>query len=458
MAARCGTLDLPQKNDLSSAITMLNDTIRVLSTVTENLPVGTNLGLLHFLWMLVSGALLPTRGAIFPALKSIGLSEEAMRRSWAAFGQGKWQIKPLVETWRSYVKGLVGWREHRLEGYLPITVDVTVFWRPTLKTAPSKHYHPAAQRALPAVIMGLAGEVGDINGQRLALPRAIERVHPRDGSESRLWTDLLKHVGKTLDKMDIAVVDAGLKINDLQTANVQRYVVRLATNFTARRNYLPDHVRGRKPTYGALVRPLPRQHKGKTKPATAPDDSTLWQLKDRTVRVEMWRELVLPKTVPSTDNLTVDVYAFHDPAFKHPWLLATSVKLSFESVHAIYTDRWPVEQIPLSAKQMLGSHRQFVHTPESVQRLPELALFAGSIVSFLAATFPPLPTGFWDRHPQRTPGRFRRALFGHPFPKDAPLSDQLREKHSATDHLPKGNLARRTQMPKNASFSTPLTI
>ena len=57
---------------------------------------------------------------------------------------------------------------------------------------------------------------------------------------------------------------------------------------------------------------------------------------------------------------------FHDPAFKQPWLLATPVKLKAESVHAIYTDRWPVEQIPLSAKQMLGTHRQFVHNAESI--------------------------------------------------------------------------------------------
>ena len=75
---------------------MINGTLRVLSKVTENLPVGTNLGLLPFLWMLVSGALLPRRGALFPALKSIGLSDGATRRAWAAFGQGKWQIKPLV--------------------------------------------------------------------------------------------------------------------------------------------------------------------------------------------------------------------------------------------------------------------------------------------------------------------------------------------------------------------------
>src|SRR5258708_35976270 len=135
---------------------MLNDTIRVLSQVTENLPIGTNLGLLHFLWMLVGGALLPTRGAIFPALKSIGLSDGATRRAWGAFGKGQWQIKELVGVWRSYVKGLEGWTEHRFEGYRPVRVDVTAFWRPTLKNCPSQPYHPAAQRALPAVIIGLA--------------------------------------------------------------------------------------------------------------------------------------------------------------------------------------------------------------------------------------------------------------------------------------------------------------
>ena len=123
--------------------------------------------------------------------------------------------------------------------------------------------------------------------------------------------------------------------------------------------------------------------------------------------------------------------------------VATPVRLKSQSVRAIYKDRWPVEQIPLSAKQMVGAHRQFVHNPESVQRLPELALLAGSILSFLAASFPPTPTGFWDRKPKRTPGRFRRLLMGKPFPKDVPISRQLREKKSATAHLPKGNLARR---------------
>jgi hypothetical protein len=425
---------------------MTNHTIAVLSTLLENLPIGTNLALLHFMWMLVSGALLPNRGAMFPALKATGLSDAATRRAWVAFRKGVWQMAILLVLWREYVKALPGWQERRYEGYLPVTADVTAFWRPALKNCPSKHYHPAANRALPAVIFGIRGEVGELNGQRIALPRAFERVHPKDTSEKRLWEDTLKNAKKELGEDEILVVDAGVKIASLQKAKIKRYVLRLATNFTARRNFLPEHHKGRKPKYGELVRPLPRKHKDKTLAATSPDETYSWVENRREIRVEIWRNLILNKTIPNQENKTFDVYAIYDPDFKQPWLLATPVSLKPESVYAIYKDRWPVEQIPLSAKQMVGAHRQFVHNKESVQRLPELALLAGSILSFLAASFPPTPTGFWDRKPRRTPGRFRRLLMGKPFPKDAPLSGQLREKKSATAHLPKGNLARRPKL------------
>lgn len=59
-----------------------------LIALTGDLPVGTNLALLHFIWMLVSGALLPQRGALFPALQATGLSTEATRRAWTAFRKG----------------------------------------------------------------------------------------------------------------------------------------------------------------------------------------------------------------------------------------------------------------------------------------------------------------------------------------------------------------------------------
>lgn len=421
---------------------MTNHTIAVLSTILGSLPVGTNLALLHFMWMLVSGALLPNRGAIFPALKAIGLSDAEARRAWVAFRKGVWQMPVLLVWWREYVKSLAGWQERRYEGYLPVTADVTGFWRPALKNCPSKHYHPAARRALPAVILGICGEVGELNGQRIALPRAFERVHPKDSSEKRLWEDVLKHAQEKLGGDEILVVDAGVKIAALQKAKIKRYLVRLATNFTARRNFFPEHHRGRKPKYGELVRPLPRTHKDKTLAATTPDETFSWFADGREIRAEIWRNLVLNTATPSPENETLDVYAIYDPDFEQPWLLATPLMLKPESVRTIYRDRWPVEQVPLSAKQMVGAHRQFVHNPESVQRLPELSLLAGSILSFLAASFPPTPTGFWDRKPKRTPGRFRRLLMGKPFPKDAPISGQFRKKQSVTAHLPKGHQTR----------------
>jgi len=203
------------------------------------------------------------------------------------------------------------------------------------------------------------------------------------------------------------------------------------------------------------VRPLARKHKDKTLQATAPDETYTWNEDGRELRAEIWRNLVLNKTEPNENNKTFDVYAIYDPNFNQPWLLATPVMLKSESVRAIYKDRWPVEQIPLSAKQMVGAHRQFVHADEAIQRLPELALLAGSILSFLAATAPVAPTGFWDRQPKRTPGRFRRTLMGKSFPQCYPLPEQLRKKASVTAHLPKGFLARRPKTNASASPAAP---
>jgi hypothetical protein len=62
--------------------------LRLLCTLVVACPVGTNLGLRHLLWMLASGRLLAARGAQFPGLADCGLPERAVRRAWAALGQG----------------------------------------------------------------------------------------------------------------------------------------------------------------------------------------------------------------------------------------------------------------------------------------------------------------------------------------------------------------------------------
>ncbi len=230
----------------------------LLCPLVVSQPVGTNLGLLHLLWMLVSGQLLAARGAVMPGLSACGLSERAVRRPWAALGQGEWASVELLTRWRALVRAEGHWRPHTHGGYHPVAVDVTAFWQPRLREC------------------------------------------------------------------------------------------------------------------------------------------------------------------------------------REPLLLASPLSVTAPVLWTLYRDRRPVEQLPLAAKQMLGAARAFVHAPETCQRLPARALLAGAILSYGAATSPALPTGFWDRCPQPTPGRLRRALARCPFPHNFPLPARIREKAAHTAHLPTG--------------------
>jgi len=394
--------------------------------------------------MLVSGRLLASRGALFPALKATGLADEVVRRAWAAFRGGVWRITYLLRVWREHVEGLPGWYYHEYEGYQPVGVDITAFFRPRLKRCPSKHYHPLAEKAIPAVIMGIIGQVGSLNGQRLALPQEFIRIKPKDGSEAGLRLRLIEQVVRKLNANEVGIFDAGFKLKELHTANLKRYVIRLPKNFTARRNKVMSFKNiGRRPTYGEWVRPLSRQYDGNQIASTPADQEMSWQEDRRTIRAEIWEDLILPNMVPDPKNPIFWVVAIYDPLYSEPWLLATDLLIKPISVKGLYQDRWPVEQIPLAAKHMVGAHRQFVSAQESIHRLPELALLAGSLQSFLAATFPATPTGFWDRTPRRTPGRLRRKLANAVFPSSYPLPARIRKKNSVTDHLPKGVLAHR---------------
>jgi hypothetical protein len=424
--------------------TAISETMRALCAVTVSLPIGTNLALLHFLWMQLSGALLPSRGALFPALQAIGLSPAAVRRAWAAFHAGAWQIAELLPAWEAYVLEQQQWQVHQYDGYYPKAVDLTAYWRPTLRGCPFKHYYPPADKALPAVVLGVIGRVGSVNGQRVALPTDLVRADPDDPSEAVLQTAVVRRAAETLAEDEMPVFDAGFKIRELQAAQLPRYVVRLAQNFTARRNVLPTYKgHGRRPEYGEIVRPLARTRKGQYIPATPPDRVETWTESGVEFRAEFWDNLVLPDVKVHPDNLTFSVVAVYDPRYQVPWLLACPLPLSGAALRGLYRDRWPVEQVPLAAKQMLGGARQFVFAPESCQRLPELNLLAGSMVTYLAATLPAVPTGFWDRNPKPTPGRLRRLLARTPFPKTYPLPERLRKKASLFDHLPKGVLGHR---------------
>jgi hypothetical protein len=394
--------------------------------------------------MLVSGALHDSRGAMFPALKAIGLSDEEVRRAWAAMRYGAWQTETLLETWQAHVVSQGEWQASQYAGYYTKAVDITAYWRPTLKGIKSKHYDAEADKALPAVVFGMVGRVGRVGQQRMALLADLIRADLTDPSEMNLQSKLLQQVALKLDDDEMPVFDAGFKLKALFDAELDRFEVRLAKNFTARRNFLPEYQGGRPPEYGDIVRPLARSYNGKQIEATAPDRVQTWQHHGLEFRAEFWDNLVLTECKPSAENQTFMVVAVYDPRFEEPWLLACPLTLSGPDMWGLYHDRWPIEQVPLASKHMVGAHRQFVSAEESCYRLPELSLLAGSVQTYLAATLPPIPTGFWDRTPKGTPGRLRRWLGRTTFSDlTPPEQGRIRRKSSVTDHLPKGIHAHR---------------
>ena len=119
--------------------------------------------------------------------------------------------------------------------------------------------------------------------------------------------------------------------------------------------------------------------------------------------------------------------------------------MSAAALWRLYRDRWPIEQVPLAAKQMLGAHRAFVFGGESRHRLPELALLAGNVLASVAATAAAVATGLWDRHCRPTCGRVRRVLLRVYFCEIPVPEGALRKKASVTTHLPKGVQGHRRQ-------------
>ncbi len=224
-----------------------------LAQLVEDLPVGTNLGLLQVLWTLVSGNLLQSRGGLFPALQRMGLNEKECRRAWTAFAKGKGEIGALLDRWQEQVEAEGQWEEHRFGEYRVKAIDLVGFWRPTLQNCPSKHYQAEAGKALPAVVLGMITRIGQMGAQRVALPSDFIRVDPDDPSEATLTTRLLTHAKKNLAKDELAVMDAGFSLTELIAVGMERFLLRLARNATARRNYLPEYKgQGRPPEWGIL--------------------------------------------------------------------------------------------------------------------------------------------------------------------------------------------------------------
>jgi hypothetical protein len=408
----------------------------MLSSVLQSVPTGTNLGLFHLLWTLFSGRFLASRGAVIPALADTGLPPPAVRRAWAALAGGHWEINALLAHWQRLVQREGHWQPRCHGGYRPVAADLVGFFRPRLQDCPSQHYSSSAGKALPALPFGMLARVGTVGEQRLPLPVRLLRAGD-DGSEAALQQRLVQQAAVLLAPEEALIADGGFPLSLLLSAGVPRFVVRVPKNFTARRAIRPAYGgRGRPGEYGALVRPLARSYKERLLPATPPDREERFLAANSLIRVQVWEQLVLAEAKPGAPTFTCLV--FFDPRYSEPLVVATPLSAPAAVVYALYRDRWPIEQWPLSAKQMVGAARQFVFAPESRQRLPELALFAGAILSYIAATEPARSSGFWDRRPRPTAGRLRRALARVDFQELGELPPAFRKKAAPTAHLPKG--------------------
>lgn len=445
----------------------------LLSHVVSGVPVGTNLDLFLLIWTLLSGRFLQSRGGVFPALALFGLPEAAVRRCWAALAYGRWETSALLDAFRAQVETEGRWQPRSHGGYRPVAGDLTGFFRPCLKGCPTKHYCAEAGKALPAIPVGILAKVGAVQtpqgAQRLALPLRFVRPRLDEANESKESSErqLLRVAKERLEEQEAGVFDRGFPLRDVLEVGPERFVVRLPKNFTARRAAPPDYKGiGRPAGKGEIVRPLSRTYKGHLIAATPPDREETWTErkgeKEWTLRAAVWDDLTLPDVLPDADpsdphTVRFRVVAISDPRFAEPLLLATRLPLGGADLRGLYLDRWPIEGLPLVAKVILGAGRQFVFAEECRQRLPELVLLAGLLLSYLAATHDAVPSGFWDRKPKPTAGRLRRVLASVSFEDLGELPRELRKKNSPTAHLPKGVHAhRRRKHHQEAPQAVPL--
>ena len=145
--------------------------------------------------------------------------------------------------------------------------------------------------------------------------RRILRIEGRNISENGLKKKILRWVAEGLAEDEIAILDAEGKVYQFQAAGIQRFVLRLASNCTGRRNFLPKrNKRGRPQEKGDIVRPLARTRQGNSIAASKPDLRLSFTWQGRKIQVHGWQGLVSSDLKPDPGHDTFDIWVFFDPA------------------------------------------------------------------------------------------------------------------------------------------------
>lgn len=293
--------------------------IHAIEYVVKPIGIGTNIALLHLLWAMVSGAFLPSRGAVHTALKISGRTDEETRRAGHALRSGQWQISELINRWRTWVFQNGSWKKKTYEGWYVVSCDAVVFPRLKLQGLLAKMYRGVFGKAVPAIGFGVIVEVGHYAGERVPLLLKIVRCQNSKQSDSILKKALLIAGARSLREKGVLVHDAGVSIKEVQQSGADRYVIRLATNCVARWPYLPNNPHGSR-KYGEKIRPLARTSKGIVTPAT--NDSTeiiSFEYQGRTVEAHQWQGVVGDKVKVADSADQYDVWVFLTRYIKNHW-------------------------------------------------------------------------------------------------------------------------------------------
>ena len=294
----------------------------------------------------------------------------------------------------------------------------------------SKAYVADVNRAVPAISIGMIGNVGEVNGQRIALLKnvVVTDIELHEGTKHK--KTLYKQVATELEADEVAVLDAGFKLAEATEANLKQCLIRLAKNCTFGRTAgkIPERTsnKGRIPSqYKAeIVRPLARTHGGKEIAGTLADE--IYKMEDeggQEIEVYIWHKVYFlerhlegiqdKRKKDKLRQMPLKVMAIYNPEYDAPLLVGTPLlSLTPEEASKIYATRWPIEGLPQTGKYILsgGGGTHYVHHPTAMQRLPVLSLIFGSLLKYVAATLPPFRTGFWDRLLKPTYGRLLRQL------------------------------------------------
>ena len=413
-------------------------TLDLIEQLVAVAPEGTALGLCDLISAMFSGYFIESGGAVTPAveaflrqeIKDEKEREARTRRAAKAVTYGRYNLKELMDKLQEIIQAEGNWKPIMAQGYGIVPVDFTIYRRTAVKKLKTKAYVSDANRAVPAVPIGMIASVGEVNGQRVALLKdvVLADLSVNEGAEHK--KQLYKQVATVLGKDEIAVFDAGFKLVEATEVDIERCLIRLAKNCTFGKTAgrIPERTseKGRIPSqYKAeIVRPLARQHGGKTLPATAADKiCTMTDESEREIEVHIWYKLYfLERQLSAVTNkrkkhelrhMPLKVMAIYDPDYDEPLLVGTPLLLlEPDAAYKIYVTRWPVEGLPQAGKYILsgGTGTHYVHHPTAMQRIPTLSLIFGSLLKYVAATLPPFRTGFWDRVLKPTYGRLLRHL------------------------------------------------